>query len=164
MKPVFLLVVGASALLGRPQLHLTPGIASWRSALRSERHPTEGCRSHQKVCRLSSTSSIRLAAAPVEPEIEQAPVEPEIPVAASEVQTDLTEEQRAALQAFAEIDVDGDGELTADEIYQALSKNDADVSLARVQAIVAKADADGNGTVSRQEYLDAVAADIVPGS
>ena len=93
-----------------------------------------------------------------------APVEPEIPVAASEVRTELTEEQRAALQAFAEIDVDGDGELTADEIYQALSKNDADVALARVQEIVAKADADGNGTVSRQEYLDAVAADIVPGS
>ena len=78
--------------------------------------------------------------------------------------TDLTAEQRAALDAFAAMDADGDGELTADEIYQALSKNDADVDLARVQEIVAKADADGNGTVSRQEYLDAVAADIVPGS
>ena len=63
-----------------------------------------------------------------------APVEPEIPVAASEVRTELTEEQRAALQAFAEIDVDGDGELTADEIYQALSKRDASVSLERVAA------------------------------
>ena len=151
MKPVFLLVVGASALLGRPQLHLTPGIASWRSALRSERHPTEGCRSHQKVCRLSSTSSIRLAAAPVEPEI---------PVAAGEVQTDLTEEQRAALQAFAEIDADGDGELTADEIFRALSKNDADVTLERVHEIVEKADTDGNGTVNQQEYLNAVAVGI----
>ena len=49
----------------------------------------------------------------------------EQPVAASEVRTDLTEEQRAALQAFAEIDVDGDGELTADEIYPGFSKNDA---------------------------------------
>ena len=75
--------------------------------------------------------------------------------------TDLTAEQRAALDAFAAMDADGDGELTADEIYQALSKNDADVTFARVQEIVAKADADGNGTVSRQEYLDAVAADIV---
>ena len=78
--------------------------------------------------------------------------------------TDLTAEQRAALDAFAAMDADGDGELTAEEIFEALSKNDADVSLARVQEIVAKADADGNGTVSRQEYLDAVAADIVPGS
>ena len=74
-----------------------------------------------------------------------APVEPEIPVAASEVQTDLTEEQRAALQAFAEIDVDGDGELTADEIYQALSKRDASVSLEHVKELVAKADTDGDG-------------------
>ena len=114
MRPLALLLVGASALLAPPQLHLAPGIAR-RSALRSERHPTEGCRSHQKLCRLSSTSSIRVAAAPVEPEI---------PAAASEVQTDLTEEQRAALQAFAEIDIDGDGELTADEIYRALSKHD----------------------------------------
>ena len=76
--------------------------------------------------------------------------------------TDLTEEQRAALQAFAEIDVDGDGELTADEIYRALSKNDADVSLEHVKELVAKADTDGNGTVNRQEYLAAVAADVMP--
>ncbi len=128
MKPVFLLVVGASALLAPPQqrakLHLPPGIRP-----------------------------IRLAAAPVEPEI---------PVAASEVRTDLPEEQRAALQAFAEIDVDGDGELTADEIYRALSKNDADVTLERVHEIVEKADTDGNGTVNQREYLNAVAADIMP--
>ena len=91
-----------------------------------------------------------------------APVEPEIPVAASEVRTDLTEEQRAALQAFAEIDVDGDGELTADEIFRALSKNDADVSLEHVKELVAKADTDGNGTVNQREYLDAVAADVMP--
>ena len=91
-----------------------------------------------------------------------APVEPEIPVAASEVRTELTEEQRAALQAFAEIDADGDGELTADEIYRALSKNDADVTLQRVHEIVEKADTDGNGTVNQREYLNAVAADIMP--
>ena len=91
-----------------------------------------------------------------------APVEPEIPVAASELQTELTEEQHAALQAFAEIDADGDGELTADEIFRALSKNDADVTLERVHEIVAAADTDGNGTVNQQEYLNAVAADIMP--
>mgnify|MGYP003315290642 CR=1 FL=1 len=54
-------------------------------------------------------------------------------------------------------DVDGDGELTADEIYQALSKNDADVNLARVQEIVAKADADGNGTIDFPEFLTMMA-------
>ena len=35
------------------------------------------------------------------------------------------DEQRAALQAFAAMDVDGDGELTAEEIYRALSKHDS---------------------------------------
>ena len=125
-----LLFAGASALLAPPQhwakLHLSPATSNMR---------------------------LRLAAAPVEPEI---------PVAASEVRTELTEEQRAALQAFAEIDIDGDGELTADEIYQALSKRDASVTLERVQDIVAAADTDGNGTVNQHEYLNAVAADIMP--
>ena len=100
--------------------------------------------------------------APIAPIAPVAPVAPVLPVAPAPAPapagTDLTAEQRAALDAFAAMDADGDGELTADEIYQALSKNDADVTLARVQEIVAKADADGNGTVSRQEYLDAVAA------
>ena len=90
--------------------------------------------------------------------IAAAPVEPEIPVAASEVRTDLTEEQRAALQAFAEIDVDGDGELTAEEIYKALSKHDAGITMERVRELVARADVDRNGTVSRDEYLSAVAS------
>ena len=107
-------------------------------------------------------------AAPVEPEIPvaasevQTELSDEQPVAASEVRTELTEEQRAALQAFAEIDVDGDGELTADEIFRALSKNDADVTLEHVKELVAKADTDGNGTVNQREYLDAVAADVMP--
>ena len=71
---------------------------------------------------------------------------------------ELSEEQRAAIAAFAEMDTDGDGELTAEEIYRALSKNNADVTLERVQEIMAKADKDQNGTISQQEYLDAVAA------
>ena len=75
---------------------------------------------------------------------------------------DLTEEQRAALVAFAEIDADGDGELSADEIHRALSKNNEDVSLDRVKELVAKADKSGDGLVSKQEYLDAIAADLVP--
>ena len=59
--------------------------------------------------------------------------------------------------AFDDMDADGDGELTADEIYQALSKNNADVTLERVQEVMLKADKDKNGTISQQEYLDAVA-------
>ena len=74
---------------------------------------------------------------------------------------DLTEEQRAALVAFASMDTDGDGELSADEIHRALSKKN-DVSLARVKELVAKADKNGNGLVSRKEYVDAIAADLVP--
>ena len=66
--------------------------------------------------------------------------------------------------AFDDMDADGDGELTAEEIFEALSKNNPDVTLERVQEIVAKADADGNGTVSKQEWEDAVAKDpgLVP--
>ena len=70
---------------------------------------------------------------------------------------ELSEEQRAAIAAFAEMDTDGDGELTADEIFRALSKNNADVTLERVQEVMLKADKDKNGTISQQEYLDAVA-------
>ena len=71
---------------------------------------------------------------------------------------ELSEEQRAAIAAFKEIDADGDGELTAEEIHRVLLKNNADVTLERVQEIMAKADKDQNGTISQQEYLDAVAA------
>ena len=69
-----------------------------------------------------------------------------------------------AAAQFEKMDADGDGELTADEIYQALSKNNADVTLEKVQEIVAKADADGNGTVSKQEWEEATAKDpgLVP--
>jgi Ca2+-binding EF-hand superfamily protein len=75
---------------------------------------------------------------------------------------DAPTEREAALQAFDEMDEDGDGELTAEEIHAALLKNDADASLERVKELVAKADTDGNGTVSREEYMEALAADIVP--
>ena len=68
------------------------------------------------------------------------------------------DEQRAALQAFAAMDIDGDGELTAEEIYKALSKHDAAITMERVTELVARADVDKNGTVSRDEYLNAVAS------
>ena len=63
-----------------------------------------------------------------------------------------------AEEAFAAMDVDGDGELTAEEIYKALSKHDAAITMARVRELVARADVDKNGTVSRDEYLNAVAS------
>ena len=68
------------------------------------------------------------------------------------------------IAAFQEIDADGDGELTADEIYQALARNDANVSLERIHEVMERADKDHNGTISQQEYLDAVAEDILPPS
>ena len=60
------------------------------------------------------------------------------------------------------MDADGDGELSAEEIFEALSSNNADVTLDRVKELVAKADKNGNGLVSKQEYIEALAADIIP--
>ena len=60
------------------------------------------------------------------------------------------------------MDEDGDGELTAEEIHAALLKNDADASLERVKELVAKADTDGNGAVSREEYMEALKQDLIP--
>ena len=77
-------------------------------------------------------------------------------------QPDETDEQRAASRAFDAMDADGDGELSAEEIFEALSSNNADVTLDRVKELVAKADKNGNGTVSREEYMEALAADIIP--
>ena len=69
-----------------------------------------------------------------------------------------------AAAEFEKMDADGDGELTAEEIFEALSKNNPDVTLEKVQEIVAKADADGNGSVSKQEWEEATAKDpgLVP--
>ena len=66
--------------------------------------------------------------------------------------------------AFDDMDADGDGELTAEEIFEALSRNNPEVTLEKVQEIVAKADADGNGSVSKQEWEEATAKDpgLVP--
>ena len=96
------------------------------------------------------------AAAPTEP---AAAAEPPAPA------PELTDEQRAMLEAFKAIDADGDGELTADEIYQALAKTDTNAAnLERIHEIMEKADKDHNGTISQQEYMDAVAEDILPPS
>ena len=76
----------------------------------------------------------------------------------------LSEEQRAVLQAFRAMDTDSDGELTAEEIFAALSKAGVDVKMDRVLEVVKLCDADGNGKVSAQEYVDAVHRKIVPQS
>ena len=65
------------------------------------------------------------------------------------------EQYKAAETAFSMMDSDGDGELTASEIYNALVKLGMPQSIDYVRDIVEKADEDGNGTVSRREYLDA---------
>ena len=111
-------------------------------------------------CAPGATVQVPLPAAPAALVAPVAPVAP----APAPAGTDLTAEQRAALDAFAAMDADGDGELTADEIYQALAKNDANVNLERIHEIMEKADKDHNGTISQQEYMDAVAEDILPPS
>ena len=73
------------------------------------------------------------------------------------------EQYKAAETAFRMMDADGDGERTATEIYNALVKLGMPQSIDYVRDIVEKADEDGNGTVSRREYLDAVhVADLIP--
>ena len=102
-----------------------------------------------------------------QPAAEPAAEAPAEPAAAAEPPApapELTDEQRAMLDAFKAIDADGDGELTADEIYQALAKNDTNVSLERIHEVMERADKDHNGTISQQEYMDAVAEDILPPS
>ena len=120
----------------------------------------------QPVAEVQQPAAVAVEA-PTEPAAAPAaPAEPAEPAAASEPAPapELTDEQRAMLDAFKAIDADGDGELTADEIYQALAKNDANVNLERIHEIMEKADKDHNGTISQQEYMDAVAEDILPPS
>merc|ERR1719201_2100492 len=67
--------------------------------------------------------------------------------------------------SFRDMDADGDGELTTEEIQSKLGDKDGvDASTERVQEVVDDADTDGDGTVSEKEYTDAVAADKVPES
>ena len=120
----------------------------------------------QPVAEVQQPAAVAVEA-PTEPAAAPAaPAEPAEPAAASEPAPapELTDEQRAMLDAFKAIDADGDGELTADEIYQALARNDASVSLERIHEVMERADKDHNGTISQQEYMDAVAEDILPPS
>ena len=60
-------------------------------------------------------------------------------------QPDETDEQRAAAQAFDAMDADGDGELSAEEIFEALSSNNSDVTLDRVKELVPRRTRTGTG-------------------
>ena len=61
----------------------------------------------------------------------------------------LTGEQQAVLGVFREMDAEG--ELTAQEIYDALKARGEEVTLARVEQVAKACDADGNGKISAQE-------------
>ncbi|KAH8053158.1 Ca2-binding protein [Aureococcus anophagefferens] len=76
----------------------------------------------------------------------------------------LSDEQQAVLKAFRDMDTDSDGELTAQEIFAALQRSGVEATLERVEEVVKLCDADGNGMVSAQEYVDAVHRKLVPQS
>jgi calmodulin len=55
-------------------------------------------------------------------------------------------------QAFDEIDVDGDGYITASELLRASVENNPKISDDNVAAIVQMADGDGDNKISYEEY------------
>jgi calmodulin len=55
-------------------------------------------------------------------------------------------------QDFAEIDVDGDGYITASELLRASVKNNPNISDDDIASIVQMADADGDNKISYEEY------------
>lgn len=55
-------------------------------------------------------------------------------------------------QDFDEIDVDGDGYITASELLRASVKNNPKISDDNVAAIVQMADSDGDNKISYEEY------------
>jgi Ca2+-binding EF-hand superfamily protein len=55
-------------------------------------------------------------------------------------------------QDFDEIDVDGDGYITASELLRASVKNNPKISDDNIAAIVQMADSDGDNKISYEEY------------
>jgi Ca2+-binding EF-hand superfamily protein len=55
-------------------------------------------------------------------------------------------------QDFDEIDVDGDGYITAGELLRASVKNNPKISDDNIAAIVQMADSDGDNKISYEEY------------
>ena len=83
---------------------------------------------------------------------------------AEEAKTDAEElpaEEREELEAlFSMMDKNGDGELSAEELFDALTElgvNDGDVSREHVEAMMKAGDADGNGAIDKEEFVQAIA-------
>jgi calcium-binding protein CML len=66
----------------------------------------------------------------------------------------LSADRRVELtQAFGQFDVDGDGNITADELKRVLAALRVEVSEEEVSRMMRAADLDGNGTVDLDEFL-----------
>ncbi len=63
-------------------------------------------------------------------------------------------------QDFDEIDVDGDGYITASELLRASVKNNPKISDDNIAAIVQMADSDGDNKISYEEYARFVRVDF----
>ena len=59
--------------------------------------------------------------------------------------------------AFQQFDADGSGSISADELGSALRSCRGDLSEEDVEALLAKADASGDGSVDYNEFLKMVA-------
>ncbi|VDL90617.1 unnamed protein product [Schistocephalus solidus] len=63
-----------------------------------------------------------------------------------------TKEQWEA--TFHEMDADGSGQLTAEEVHQGLVKSGLDCKLEDIKALIASVDEDGSQTLDLREYLN----------
>ena len=64
-------------------------------------------------------------------------------------------------KAFADIDRDGSGRLSRDELEGALHRWKIPVNEAKLDALVTACDADGDGNISYPEFVDGLARDLV---
>ena len=64
-------------------------------------------------------------------------------------------------KVFAEIDVDGSGQLSREEIEGALKKLNMPMEKSKLDAIVTSCDVDGDGNISYGEFVDGLARDLV---
>ena len=68
-------------------------------------------------------------------------------------------------KAFADIDRDGSGRLSRDELEGALRRWKVPIDDAKLDALVTACDTDGDGNISYPEFVDGLARDLVtPGS
>ena len=78
-----------------------------------------------------------------------------------DAEEELPAEEREELeQLFSMMDKNGDGELSSDELYEALTElgvNGGEVSREHVEAMMKAGDADGNGQIDKEEFVQAIA-------